>query len=75
MRLRHDGQALLGSQQPPAWLPSCATWPVWNAGAVRLARRHRRAAGRHGVCEGDKLSYNIQSGQQGKLSAGNLRQA
>jgi CspA family cold shock protein len=27
------------------------------------------------VREGDKLSYVIQSGQQGKLSAGNLRQA
>jgi CspA family cold shock protein len=27
------------------------------------------------VREGDKLQYDIQSGQQGKLSAGNLRQA
>ena len=27
------------------------------------------------VREGDKLEYDVQSGQQGKLSAGNLRQA
>jgi CspA family cold shock protein len=27
------------------------------------------------VREGDKLAYDVQSGQQGKSSAGNLRQA
>jgi len=27
------------------------------------------------VREGDKLEYDVQSGQQGKASAGNLRQA
>ncbi|MFC4167137.1 cold-shock protein [Teichococcus aestuarii] len=27
------------------------------------------------VREGDKLEYDVQRGQQGKLSAGNLRQA
>ncbi len=27
------------------------------------------------VREGDKLEYDVQSGQQGKFSAGNLRQA
>lgn len=32
-------------------------------------------AGISGLNEGDKLQYDLQSGQQGKMSAGNLRKA
>lgn len=32
-------------------------------------------SGLHGLTEGDKVEFDLQRGQQGKLSAGNLRLA